>query len=1058
MMSSKNREFYSTIVNAAPNAIAVCSQGQLVFINPTGARLLGAAAPSEIIGKPILDFIHPNDHARLEKKHAGTAQDDASPITLELIRLDGNVIDGQISTAPITYRGHPALLMSIYNITEQVKIQAALRYRLTMDELATTISTRFINTPPAKIDQEIKRALQASGQLVEVDRCYIVLFQADGHTVDRRYDWHALGVQPCTDHRPGTSLAPLRWAMGKLARCETICVSHVTDLPPEASVEKEIWQRGAIQSVLAIPLMVGNTLIGFFGFGTERGAKEWREEDVKLLKLMGEILGNALTRKRAEKALWASEAWNRALLEAIPDMIFVLDGDGTFLDYKGKRKTILPNERFIGRNIADIFPSEIAQPTLHHIKEALRTGQVRQYEYQLPLKDEFPTPTFEARVSVSGDNQVIILEREITERIKAEQALRESERRYRLLAENATDMISRHTPQGIYLYASPVCQRLLGYAPDELVGQDAYSLFHPDDLKQIAKSHAHILKDASISQVPYRIQHKDGHYLWVETTSKTIHNPKTGKVREIICITRDIGERMQTEQELRFQAMLMDQIQDQIIATDLTGQITFINQAVVRILGRSREELLGQKIHTLGEDPDVGATQQEIIDMTLANGAWHGNVVNYAKDGSQKIMDARTWLIQGPNDAPTGMIGVSTDITARVQAQQTLERYAERLKTLHEIDQAILAAHSTGAIAQAALSHMQRLIPCRRTSVTEFDLKTNVARVVAAYADGETRLDQGNEFILHASTVEALQRGQIQMTRNTTRAPVPFAVDRLLHKEYIRAYVNIPLVVQGELIGSLNLGAENPDFFSTECLDIAAEIAASLAIALRQAKLYEQTRQDAATKSTLLQEINHRVKNNLTAIIGLLYAEERYSAPETQPFFDATVERLTRRIQGLITVHHMLSASQWSPLSVSDLAHQVTQATLQTIPPPPNIAVDVSPSTAQVNAKQANSLALVLHELVTNAVKHAPPGRAQLHIAIQASQHGEMIKRHLVTLEFRDDGSGFPQEVLDFERHSVGLYLIRRLVRIDLRGTLTLHNDDGAVITIRFNADPRNVL
>jgi PAS domain S-box-containing protein len=1054
MMSSENQEFYSTIVNAAPNAIAVCSQGQLVFINPTGARLLGAAAPSEIIGKPISDFV-----ARWEKNRACTAQGDTQPITLELIRLDGAVIDGQISTAPITYRGQPALLMSVYNITEQVQIQAALRYRLTMDELATTISTRFINTPPAKIDQEIKRALQASGQLVEVDRCYIVLFQADGHTVDRRYDWHALGVQTRTHHRPGTSLAPLRWAMGKLARCETICVSDVADLPPEASVEKEIWQRGGTQSVLAIPLVVGNTLIGFFGFGAERGAKEWREEDIKLLKLMGEILGNALTRKRAEKALWASEAWNRALLEAIPDMIFVLDGDGAFLDYKGKRKTILPNERFIGRNIADIFPPEIAQPTLHHIKEALHTGQVRQYEYQLPFKDKFPTPTFEARVSVSGDNQVIILEREITERVKAEQALRESERRYRLLAENATDMISRHTPQGAYLYASPVCRRLLGYAPDELLGQDAYSLFHPDDLKQIAKSHAHILKDAGISQVPYRIRHKDGHYLWVETTSKTIHDPATGKVREIICITRDIGERMRTEQELRFQAMLMDQIQDQIIATDLTGQITFINQAVVRILGRSREELLGQKIHTLGEDPDAGATQQEIIDNTLANGAWHGNVVNYAKDGSKKIMDARTWLIQGPNDAPAGMIGVSTDITAHVQTQQTLERYAERLKTLHEIDQAILAAHSTGAIAQAALSHMHHLIPCRRTSVTEFDLKTNTARVVAAYMDGETRLvGPGNEFILHASTVETLQRGQIQMTGDTTQAPGSFTVDRTLYNEGIRAYVNVPLVVQGELVGSLNLGAENPDLFSTDCLDIAAEIAASLAIALRQARLYEQTRQDAATKATLLQEINHRVKNNLTAIIGLLYAEERYSAPETQPFFDAMVERLTRRIQGLITVHHMLSASQWSPLSLSDLAHQVTQATLQTIPSPPNIAVDVSPSAAQVNAKQANSLALVLHELVTNAVKHAPPGRAKLHIAIQASQHGEMIKRHKVTLEFRDDGSGFPQEVLDFERHSVGLYLIRRLVRIDLRGTLTLHNDDGAVITIRFNADPRNVL
>jgi two-component sensor histidine kinase len=107
----------------------------------------------------------------------------------------------------------------------------------------------------------------------------------------------------------------------------------------------------------------------------------------------------------------------------------------------------------------------------------------------------------------------------------------------------------------------------------------------------------------------------------------------------------------------------------------------------------------------------------------------------------------------------------------------------------------------------------------------------------------------------------------------------------------------------------------------------------------------------------------------------------------------------------------------------------------------------------QVNAKQANSLALVLHELVTNAVKHASPERAKIHLTVRASQQGPKL-----TLEFRDDGSGFPHEVLKLERHSVGVYLIRRLVHIDLRGTLTLHNDGGAVTTIRFDADSKDVL
>jgi PAS domain S-box-containing protein len=139
----------------------------------------------------------------------------------------------------------------------------------------------------------------------------------------------------------------------------------------------------------------------------------------------------------------------------------------------------------------------------------------------------------------------------IIDRKWGEQALRDSERRYRLLAENATDMISRHSPEGIYRYASPVCHNLLGYEPEELIGHDAYEFFHPDDLVAIQESHSTILEEPTISTLAYRIRRRDGSYLWVETTSKTVHHPTTGQVEEIIAITRDITQRKQAEQALQ---------------------------------------------------------------------------------------------------------------------------------------------------------------------------------------------------------------------------------------------------------------------------------------------------------------------------------------------------------------------------------------------------------------------------------------------------------------------------------------------------------------------------
>jgi PAS domain S-box-containing protein len=127
----------------------------------------------------------------------------------------------------------------------------------------------------------------------------------------------------------------------------------------------------------------------------------------------------------------------------------------------------------------------------------------------------------------------------------------ETEDRYRLMAENSTDMITRHNPEGIFIYVSPASRALLGYEPSELVGRVPNDYFHPDDLEIIAKAHSKVLALPVTYTVSYRIRHKDGQYIWFETTSRTIRDPQTGAVQEIIGISRDITVRKQTEQELR---------------------------------------------------------------------------------------------------------------------------------------------------------------------------------------------------------------------------------------------------------------------------------------------------------------------------------------------------------------------------------------------------------------------------------------------------------------------------------------------------------------------------
>jgi two-component sensor histidine kinase len=104
----------------------------------------------------------------------------------------------------------------------------------------------------------------------------------------------------------------------------------------------------------------------------------------------------------------------------------------------------------------------------------------------------------------------------------------------------------------------------------------------------------------------------------------------------------------------------------------------------------------------------------------------------------------------------------------------------------------------------------------------------------------------------------------------------------------------------------------------------------------------------------------------------------------------------------------------------------------------------------RVTPKQANSLALVLNELATNTLKYALAGRPHARITVEITPAEDRIE-----VEFRDDGPGYPEEVLRLERHSVGLYLIQNIVQYDLLGTLALQNSHGAVTLIRFQTRTR---
>ncbi|PSM49716.1 hypothetical protein C7Y66_07520 [Chroococcidiopsis sp. CCALA 051] len=135
---------------------------------------------------------------------------------------------------------------------------------------------------------------------------------------------------------------------------------------------------------------------------------------------VGGISTDITERKRAEEALRSSLATNRALINAIPDLMFRMSGDGIFVNYKVSKaeELIVPPDRFLGRRIDEVLPPEIAQPTMYYIQQALATGELQIFEYQLYTEDELRD--YEARIVVSAENEVMAIVRNITDRKRTE--------------------------------------------------------------------------------------------------------------------------------------------------------------------------------------------------------------------------------------------------------------------------------------------------------------------------------------------------------------------------------------------------------------------------------------------------------------------------------------------------------------------------------------------------------------------------------------------------------------------------------------------------------------
>ena len=439
---------------------------------------------------------------------------------------------------------------SCQDITDRKEAERLIQHRLQFERLIASLSTHFINIRSSGIDAGINQALCSIGEFTEADRSYVFLFRNDGRIVDNTHEWCADGIVPQIDNLQGLPTDSFPWIMARHRRGEVTHLPRIADLPPEASAEKEEFEREGIQSLLVVPIVSPSGVIGFVGFDLVRIDRAWDDDDIALLKIVGEMLANVIERTRAEEAFRTSQEKLRQALQASNTGLWDWNTETYEVSFSREWKRQLGYEE---AELADTF--EMWDTQLHpddHDRAiafvqsylAHPVGEYRQ-EFRLRHKDgtyrwvearaSFVTEADGRRVRLLGSHT------DITERKRAE----ETQYEMHLALTNAMPGIARLDSQGRYLSVNEMYASGLGYDSAELIGEAWPLTVFPDDRPKAEAAYAVMLQEGKGEFEGLAVR-KNGSTFWKQVLMVKIVDQE-GRHLGHHCFMRDITKRKQFE-------------------------------------------------------------------------------------------------------------------------------------------------------------------------------------------------------------------------------------------------------------------------------------------------------------------------------------------------------------------------------------------------------------------------------------------------------------------------------------------------------------------------------
>ena len=509
----ESEERYRRLVDLSPEAIAVHAEGRFVFVNESGLRLIGAKDMSELVGKSILDIVHP-DYKGLVKERARSQGEQAvrQPFVEEkFVRFDGSAVDVEVTTIPISYGGKPATLV----------VARGLEDRKRTEEDVRRSETRFRRVWESSMDG--MRILDASGKIVMVNDAFCRLMG-----------------------KPETAV---------VGKPYTVIYESISSEQDEADLQtyQERFATGTFQRHQEgeLPLEGGNRIL----VEISNSLLEMPNEAPLLLSIFRDVT----ERREAERKLRESEEKFRSVAEQSPNMIYInMRGKVVYVNQRCVDMMGFTKEEFYAPefNFMSLISPEYGSVVQENFKKHASGGEIPTYEYVLLSKDGRRIVGLHTTrlINLEGESAILGIVTDVTEHRHVEEELRKL---HRAVEQSPTSVVITDR-QGAIEYVNPKFSEVTGYTFDEVKGQT------PRVVKSGYTSAEEYTKlwETILSGKEWRGEFlnkkKNGEQFW-ELASISPVRDIAGTITHFLAVKEDITQRKMLEQQL-FQARKMESL------------------------------------------------------------------------------------------------------------------------------------------------------------------------------------------------------------------------------------------------------------------------------------------------------------------------------------------------------------------------------------------------------------------------------------------------------------------------------------------------------------------